>query len=37
VVTGIGAEDLPSDRTANHSFSTPCPVATPFILSLTKR
>ncbi len=30
------ADDLPLDSTANQSFSTPCPLAWPFSLSLTK-
>jgi hypothetical protein len=28
-------DDLPLDRTANHSFSTPWPRACPFFVSLT--
>jgi hypothetical protein len=28
-------DDLPSDRTANHSFSTPWPRTCPFFVSLT--
>jgi hypothetical protein len=34
-VVEIRADDLPLDSTANQSFSTPCPVASPF-LSLAK-
>jgi hypothetical protein len=33
---GVTADDFPSDSTANHSFSTPCPVSWPFFVSLTK-
>jgi hypothetical protein len=32
----VTADDFPSERTANHSFSTPWPVASPFFVSLTK-
>ena len=32
----FGADDFPLERTANHSFSTPCPVASPPLESLTK-
>ena len=36
VVVGgaTGADDFPLERTANQSFSTPCPLAWPFFLSL---
>ena len=34
--TGLTADDFPSESTANHSFSTPCPVAWPFFVSRTK-
>jgi hypothetical protein len=34
---GLTADDFPSESTANHSFSTPCPAAWPFLVSLTKR
>jgi hypothetical protein len=33
---GLTADDFPSESTANHSFSTPCPVSWPFFVSLTK-
>jgi hypothetical protein len=33
---GLTAEDFPSDSTAYQSLSTPCPVASPFFVSLTK-
>jgi hypothetical protein len=33
----LTADDFPSERTANQAFSTPCPVASPFLASLTKR
>ena len=32
----LTADDFPSESTANHSFSTPCPVSWPFFVSLTK-
>lgn len=32
----LTADDFPSESTANQSFSTPCPVASPFLVSLTK-
>jgi hypothetical protein len=32
-----GADDFPLERAANQSCSTPCPVASPFLESLTKR
>ena len=32
-----GAEDFPLERAANQSCSTPCPLASPFLVSLTKR
>jgi hypothetical protein len=34
--TETGTEDLPSASTAKKEFPTPCPVAWPFFLSLTK-
>jgi hypothetical protein len=37
VDTDVDADDFPLERTANQSFSTPWPVATPFLESLTKR
>lgn len=33
---GLTADDFPSESTANHAFSTPCPVSWPFFVSLTK-
>ena len=33
----VDADDFPLERTANQSFATPCPVASPFLESLTKR
>jgi hypothetical protein len=30
------ADDFPSANTANQSLSTPCPLAWPFLVSLTK-
>ena len=33
----LGADDFPLERTANQSCSTPCPLASPFLVSLTKR
>jgi hypothetical protein len=35
VSAAADGDDLPLDRTANQSFSTPCPLAWPFFLSLT--
>jgi hypothetical protein len=35
VAAAAGADDLPFDSTANQSLSTPCPLASPFFLSLT--
>ena len=32
----FGADDFPLERTANHAPSTPCPVASPPLESLTK-
>ena len=37
VVTALDADDFPLERTANQSFATPCPVASPFLVSLAKR
>jgi hypothetical protein len=37
VETDSDGGDFPLERTANHSFATPCPVASPFLASLTKR
>jgi hypothetical protein len=37
VEVDFGADDFPSERTANQALSTPCPVASPFLVSLTKR
>ncbi len=37
VEADLDADDFPLERTANHSFATPCPVASPFLESLTKR
>jgi hypothetical protein len=36
VETEAGAEDFPLESTTNQSFSTPCPPAWPFFVSLTK-
>ena len=35
VGAGTDADDFPLERTANQSFSTPCPAASPFLASLT--
>jgi hypothetical protein len=37
VEVDFGADDFPSERTANQELSTPCPLASPFLVSLTKR
>ena len=36
VAADLDADDFPLERTANHSFATPCPAASPFLESLTK-
>jgi hypothetical protein len=37
VEVDFAADDFPSERTANQALSTPCPLASPFLVSLTNR